>query len=56
MTKRGVRGKQQVVDDLKEMKRILEIERGDSGSHCMESLLCKRVWTCHTTDYVMNDE
>jgi hypothetical protein len=44
-----------MVDDLKEMKRILEIERGDSGSHSMESLLCKSVWTCHKTDYLMNE-
>jgi hypothetical protein len=53
MIKKWVRGKW-LVDDLKEMKRILEIER-DSRLHSVENLLCKRVWTCHKTDYVMNE-
>jgi hypothetical protein len=54
MTKRRVRGKQ-LVDYLKETKRILEIERGDSRSHSVENLLCKQVWICYKTDYVMNE-
>jgi len=35
--------------------RILEVERGSSGSHSVKNSLWKRLWTSHKTDYVMNE-
>ena len=34
---------------------MLEIERGSTGSHCVENWLWKRLWTCRKTDYGMNE-
>jgi hypothetical protein len=47
--RRGRRSKQ-LLDDLKEQKRILEIERGTTRSHSVGKPLRKRLWTCCTTD------
>jgi hypothetical protein len=33
-------------------KQVLEIKRGSTRSHSLENSLWKRLWTCHTTDYV----
>jgi Cys-tRNA synthase (O-phospho-L-seryl-tRNA:Cys-tRNA synthase) len=43
-----------LLDELKE-RRILEIERGSTTWHCMQNSLWKRLWTCHKTDYGIND-
>jgi hypothetical protein len=37
------------------MERIHSFERGSSGLYYVESLLWKRLWTCHKTDYQMNE-
>ena len=47
--RRGGRRKQLLVE-LKEKETILEIERGSSRSHCVESSLWKRLWTCRKRD------
>jgi len=35
--------------------RILEIERGSSGSHCVENSFWKRVWRVRKIDYRMDE-
>jgi hypothetical protein len=45
--------RQQVQDDLKETKRILELERGSTGLRSVENSLTKRIWTCRKTGYGM---
>jgi hypothetical protein len=40
-----------LLDDLNGKERILSFEGGSSGSHYLESLLWKRLWTCRKTDY-----
>jgi hypothetical protein len=52
--RRGRRGKQ-VLDDNEDNEHILKIERGSTGSRCVENSLWKRLWTCRKTDYRMND-
>jgi hypothetical protein len=37
-----------------EKKRILETKRGSSGSHFVENILWKNLWTCRETEYGMN--
>jgi hypothetical protein len=37
-------------------KGILEMEREDTRSHCVENWLWKRLWACRKTDYEMKDE
>jgi hypothetical protein len=39
MTGRRERKFKQLLDDVKEIKKILEIERGSTRSHCMENSL-----------------
>jgi hypothetical protein len=51
MTGKCGRRRKHLLDDLK----ILEIERGSTRSHSMENSLWKRLWTCHKTDYRMNE-
>jgi hypothetical protein len=51
MGKQGTRI-QQSQNDLKEKKRLLEIERGNI-SHSVKSSLWKGIWTCRKTDYLM---
>jgi GR25 family glycosyltransferase involved in LPS biosynthesis len=46
--RRGKRSKQ-LLDDLKEKRRILEIERGCTRSHCVEYLIGKRLWASRAT-------
>jgi hypothetical protein len=46
MAGRRGRRRKQLLDDLKENERILEIERGSSRSHSVENSLWKRLWTC----------
>jgi ABC-type tungstate transport system permease subunit len=48
------RRRKQLLDDL-ENERVLEIERGSSRTHSMENSLWKRLWTCHKTDYGMEE-
>jgi len=52
--RRGRRCKQ-ALDDLKEKKRILEIERGSAKSPSVEKSLWKRLWTCSKKDCRMNE-
>jgi hypothetical protein len=40
-------------DDLKEKEKILQIERGRTRSHPVESSPWKRLRTCRKTDYRM---
>jgi hypothetical protein len=54
MTGRRGRRRKQLLDDLKETKSILEIERGSTRSHPVENSLWKRLRTCLKTDYRMN--
>jgi hypothetical protein len=49
VTGRQGRRRMKLLDDLKE--RILSFKGGSSGSHCTESSLWKRLWTCRKTDY-----
>jgi hypothetical protein len=35
--------------------RVLEIERGSNGSHCVENSFWKRVWRIRKVDYSMNE-
>jgi hypothetical protein len=51
MTGRWGRRRKQLLDDLKETQKILEIERGSTRSHPMENSLWKRLRTCRKTDY-----
>jgi len=50
----GRRGKKLL--DLEEEKRILEIETGSTLSPSVENSLCKRLWNCHTTKKIMNEQ
>jgi hypothetical protein len=50
VTGRQERRCRKLLDDLKE-RRGYSFERGSYGSHYVESLLWKRLWTCHETDY-----
>ena len=54
VTGRRERRRKKVLDDLKKIKRVLEIERG-SQDPTVENSLCKRLWTCRNTDYRMNE-
>ena len=47
--RRGRRCKQ-LLYELKGNLRILSFEGGSSRSHCVESWLWKRLWTCRKTD------
>jgi hypothetical protein len=40
---------------LRGKKRILETERGNTISHCVENSLWKRLCTCRKTDCGMNE-
>jgi hypothetical protein len=53
MTGRRGRRRKQLLDDLKE--KILEIERGSTGSHTMENPLWKGLRTCRKTDCTENN-
>jgi hypothetical protein len=55
MTGRRGRRRKQLLDDLKEKEKILEIKRGSTRSHCVENSLWKRLRTCRKTDYRMNE-
>jgi hypothetical protein len=48
--RRGRRGKQLL--DGKE--RMLELERGRTSSHSVDSWLCKRLWTRRNAHCIMN--
>jgi uncharacterized membrane protein YgaE (UPF0421/DUF939 family) len=52
--RRRKRRRKQLLNCLKRKANILEIERGSTRSHSMENWLCKRLWTCRKTDYVIN--
>jgi hypothetical protein len=43
----------QLLYDLKEKEKVLEIERGSTRSHPVENSLWKRLRTCRKTDYRM---
>ena len=45
----GVKGKPDIIDII-EKKRILDIKRGSSRSHCVENWLWKRIWISHKTE------
>jgi hypothetical protein len=49
-TGRRGRRRKQLLDDLKGNKKILEIERGSTGSCCLENWLRKRLWTSRDYD------
>jgi hypothetical protein len=53
MVKRERRRKQ-LLDDLYGWKKVMEVERGITMSHCMENWLWKRPWTCKA-DCGMNE-
>jgi hypothetical protein len=36
-------------------KQLLEIERGNIRSHCVENWLWKKLWTCRKTDSGKNE-
>jgi hypothetical protein len=55
MTGRRGRRRKQLLDDLKEKEKILEIERGSTRSHPVENSLWKRLRTCRKKDYRMNE-
>jgi hypothetical protein len=44
-----LRGRKQLLYELKAKKRILEIERGSTGSHSVENSLCRRLSSCCKT-------
>jgi hypothetical protein len=48
----GIRGRRRrkLLDRPKERRGILTSEGGSSRSHCVESWLWKRLWTCRETD------
>jgi hypothetical protein len=50
VTGRGGKRRRKLLDGLKE-RRGYSFEGGSSGSHCVESSLWKRLWTCRKTDY-----
>jgi hypothetical protein len=52
--RRGRRPKQ-LVDDVKEKRGILEIERRSTSLHSVKNLLWKRLWACRKTDKRMNE-
>jgi hypothetical protein len=56
VTGRQLRRRKQLLHDQKETKRILEIEKGSTRSHCVGNSLLKRLWTCRKTDYRINDD
>jgi len=49
MRKPGTRLRQSR-NDLKEKKRLLEIERGSVRPHSVQNSLWKGIWTCRKTD------
>jgi hypothetical protein len=49
VTGRRGRRRRKLLYDLKE-RRILTSEGGSSRSHCVESWLWKKLWTCRETD------
>ena len=51
VTGRQGRRRRKLLDALMERRGILSFERGNSGSHYVESSLWKRIWTCRKTDY-----
>jgi hypothetical protein len=55
VTGRRGRRRKQLLDDLKEKEKILEIERGSTRSHPAENSLWKRLRTCRKTGYRMNE-
>jgi len=53
--RRGGRRKQ-LLDDLREKRKILELETGSARSRSVETELWKRLWTCRKTDYILMNE
>jgi len=49
VTGRRGRRSRKLLDDLKE--RIFSFEGESSRSHCVDSSLWRKLWTCHKTDY-----
>ena len=53
------------MDDLKEKRKywnlkalnhtLLELERGSAKSYSVQNAPRKKSWTCHETDYAMNE-
>jgi hypothetical protein len=55
VTGRQRRRSKQLLCDLKENRRILEVERGSTRSHSVENSLWKKVYICHKADNIMNE-
>ena len=55
VTGRLGRRSKQLLEDVKEKERVLEIESGSSRSHCVEKSVWKRLWTCCKTDCEVNE-
>jgi hypothetical protein len=54
MTGRQGRRHKQLLDDLKEKRRLWKLERRSTRSHCVEKSLWKRLQTSRETDCRMN--
>ena len=55
VTVRQGRRRNHLLDDLQRNERVVEIERGRTGSQSLQNSLWKRLWTCLKTDYGMNE-
>jgi hypothetical protein len=51
VTRRRGRRSKQLLDYLKEKRKILEIESGSARSHSVANWLWKRLWNCCNTEY-----
>ena len=50
VTGRRARRRRKLLDDLEERRGYSSFEGGSSRSHCVESSLWKRLWTCRKAD------
>ena len=55
VTGRQGRRIKQLLNEFKKTKGVLEIERGNNRSLCVENSLSKRLWTCRKIDYGQNE-
>jgi hypothetical protein len=56
VTERLGRRRRKLLDDLKEGRGYSYVKGGNSRSHCVDSSLWKRLWTCRETDCLMNGQ
>ena len=55
VTRRRVRRRKKLLDDLKDRRGYSQLKEVSSRSHYVEASFWRRLWTCRQTEYWMNE-